>query len=128
MLVTYESNLADFDFSSLPDHEGKADRSRRNGTYLGANGGELTPVFRQQIFNRDFRFFHSSRVILAFDRQSDFALLKAIENVAGRDRAQAHVIDFANGGPFFDVDVNDPTFGRLLTFESDVLEVSCIPQ
>ena len=41
---------------------------------------------------------------------------------------QAVILDFADGGLFLDVDVNDPALRRLLAFETQIVEVAGVPE
>src|SRR5262249_30736718 len=45
-----------------------------------------------------------------------------------RDGAQARVVDLADRGTLFDVNVNDPALCGLFAFKPDVLEVRRVPQ
>src|SRR6266851_1749559 len=89
---------------------------------------KLVSVLREQAFDGYFRFLNAGRIILAFHRQADFRLLKAVEHVAGRDRAQAEVIYFADGWLFPYLEDDPPALGRLLPEDLDIFEVACVPQ
>ena len=89
VLVALELDLAHFDLGPFLHHERDSDRRRRNLPYFRPDGRKLVSVLREQALDCYFRFLNAGRIILAFHRQADFRLLKAVEHVAGRDRAQA---------------------------------------
>ena len=128
VLVADKLDLTNFNLGSFPDHEGNAYRSRGDGPDLGADGGKLPPVFRQQLLHGDLGFFNFCRIVLTLHRKSYFALLEAVQHIAGRDGAQAHVVDLANGGPFLDIDVDDPALRRLLAFKLDIFKITGVPE
>ena len=128
VFVAPETDVADLDLRAFLDHEGDGDGGGRDGTDFGADGGELTAVFGEQSFQDDFGFLDFGGVVLALDRQPDLAVLEAVEHVAGGDRVESGVVDFADRGPLFDVDVNDPALGALLALEADVLEITGVPE
>ena len=66
--------------------------------------------------------------MVVFDREADFALLEAIEHVAGGNRAQAGVVDLADGGSLLHINVEDPTLGGLVALEANVFEIAGVPQ
>src|SRR5215475_4586216 len=82
----------------------------------------------QQIFDYDLCSLDAGRVILAFDRKPDLTILEAVQHVTGGNRTQPRIGNFTDGRLLFDIDVDAPTFGGLLTLEADVLEVSCVPE
>src|SRR5208337_1463683 len=94
----------------------------------GSNRGELAPVLGQQSLQGNFGLLDLRGIVLAFHRESDLAVLEPVEHVAGRNRVQPGVVDLANGGPLFEVDVKDPAFGTLFAFKTDVLKVARVPQ
>ena len=49
VVVAGEGDVADLDRRAFLDAEGDRDRGRRNGFDLGRDGGELVPVFGQQL-------------------------------------------------------------------------------
>ena len=128
MLVADKSDLADVNFGTFFHHEGDANLGRRNRADLGAHGGELPAMLGQQFFDRYLGLFDLGGVVLALRGQTDLAVLEAIQDVALGNRIQAQVFNFADGGTLFDIDVDDPALGRLLPLESDVFEVTCIPE
>ena len=65
---------------------------------------------------------------MAFDGEADLFLLEAIEDVGRRNGAVALVIDFADGWPFADEDVEDDAFIRVFAFDAQVLEVAGVPE
>ena len=108
--------------------EGYSDGVRRDGTDLGTNGSELASVLGKQFLDHNFGFLHLRGIVLALHRECHFALLEAIEHVAGGNRIQAEVVDLANRRPLFDVDVQDPAFRILFTLKANVLEVAGVPK
>ena len=85
-------------------------------------------VLALQFFQRDLGLLHLGGIVLALHAQPDFAFLKAIEHIALRDGIEALVIDRANGGFFFYVNVNDPALGALFALNADVFKISRVPQ
>jgi hypothetical protein len=65
---------------------------------------------------------------LALDREAHLALLKTVEDVTFRDRAQPLIVDLADGRSFLDEDNECDALGSLLALEPDILEISGIPQ
>src|SRR5215475_10128864 len=82
----------------------------------------------EQIFDYDLCPLDASRVILAFHRKSDLAILEAVQNVAGGYRTQTRIGNFTDSRLLFDVNVDAPAFGRLFPFEADILEIGGIPE
>ena len=130
VFVAPEAYAPNLDLGPFLDHKRDGDGGRRDGSNFGADGGELMPVFREQFLQHNFRLLDFGGIVLALYRESDFAVLEAVEHVAGGDRAQAAVADLADGGPFFEVDVQDPAlaFGVLLALEAYVLKVVRVPE
>jgi hypothetical protein len=85
-------------------------------------------MFGQKAFDRHFRFFHFRRVVLTLYRQADLRFLEAVQDVAGGDRTQAHVVDLADGRLFLDLDNQPPSLGSLFAAEADVFEVAGVPE
>ncbi len=83
VLVALEFDLADFDLRTFLDHKGHATAAGGMGRYFGADGGELAAVLGQQFLERDFGLLDLGGIVLAFRTEADFALLEAVENVAG---------------------------------------------
>src|SRR6266851_1511404 len=110
VFVALELDLAHFDLGPFLHHERDSDRRRRNLPYFRPDGRKLVSVLREQALDGDFR------------------LLKAVEHVAGRDRAQAEVIYFADGWLFPYLEDDPPALGRLLPEDLDIFEVACVPQ
>jgi hypothetical protein len=82
----------------------------------------------EQVFDYDFSLFDSGGIVLALDGEAYLAILEAVEDIAGGDGTEAGVINFADGGALFDVDVEDPAFVALLALEADVFEVAGVPE
>ncbi len=127
-LLPLKRIVPNLNLGPLLDDESDADRSGRESAYFGADGGELTPVLGEQFLQDNFGFLDLRGIVLALHRESDFALLEAVEHVAGGNCIQSGVVDLADGGPFFDVNVKDPALGALLALKADVLKVACIPE
>ena len=72
------------------------------------------PCSESKSLDRDFRFLDAGRIVLALDHESNFVLLKAIEDVAVGNRTGADVVNFADGGLFFDLHDDPPALWRLL--------------
>ena len=128
VLVAFELDLADLDLRPFFDHERDAHRGGRNLPHFGADGGELAPVLGEQSFDGDFRFLDAGGIVLALDAEADFVLLKAVEDVAGRNRTQANVADFADGRLFLHLENQAPALGSLFPRNLDIFEVSRVPQ
>src|SRR5208282_2124864 len=128
MFIAPETNVSNFDLGPLFDDEGDADCCGRNGADFGADSGELTSVLGEQFFEHYFGSFDLGGIILVFHGESDLALFEAVEYVAGGDGIEAGVIDFADGGALFEVNVQNPALGTLLALEADVLKVAGIPE
>ena len=128
VLIAPESNASNLDLGPLFDDEGDADRRGRDGADFGANRGELTSVLGEQFFEHHFGSFDLGGIVLVLHRESDLALLETVEDVAGGDGIQAGVVDFADGRPFLEVNVQNPTLGTLFALEADVLKVAGIPE
>jgi hypothetical protein len=65
---------------------------------------------------------------LAFNRQADFVFLEAIENVTLRNRVQPCVFDLPDSRLFRDIDLDHDAFRRVLTLETEVVEVAGVPK
>src|SRR5208283_2904448 len=128
VLIAAEADLTDPDLGAFLDDKRDAHGRGRNRPDFGTDGGKLAPVLGKQRLDHHFGPFDPGGIVLALDREAHFAILEAVEDVAGGDRTQAGVIDLADGGPLLDVDVKDPAFGALLALKSDVLEVAGIPE
>ena len=126
--IAAELNFSDFDLRAFLDDEGEADGGGRNGADFGANDGKLAAVLGEQIFEYDFGFLDFGGIVLALDGETDLTLLEFVEHIAGGDRAQADVVDLADGGALFDVDVEDPALGALFALKADVFEVAGVPE
>ena len=85
-------------------------------------------MFGQKLFNGDFGLLNLGGIILALDREPDFTFLESVEYVTGRDRVQAGVVDLPDGRALFQINVENPSLGRLLALNADVFEISGVPQ
>src|SRR5208283_1634425 len=128
VFIAPEADAPHLDLRPLLDDESDGDGIRRNVALFGADSGELTTVLGEQLLQHNLGLLDFCGIVLAFNRESDLALLEPVEHVAGGNRIQADVVDFADGGPLFEVDVQDPTFGALLALEADVLKVAGVPE
>jgi hypothetical protein len=128
MLVAAEADVANLDLGPLFDDEGDADGSGRDGTDFGADGGELAPVLGEQFLEHDFGLLDLGGIVLALDRESDLAVFEAVEHVAGGDGIETGVVDLADGGALFEVNVQDPALGVLFALEADVFKVAGVPE
>ena len=90
--------------------------------------GELVAVLCEEFREYGFSAHHLGRVVLAFDGETDLLLLEAVEDVGGRDGIVALVVDFADGGPFLDEDVEDDALLRVFALDAQVLEVAGVPE
>ena len=128
VFVAPEADASNLNLGPLLDGESDADGIRRDGTDLGADGGKLTSMLREQFFQDNFGPLDLRGIILALRREGDLALFEAVEDVAGGNRVQAGVVNFADGRPLFDVDVDDPALGILFALKTDVLKVAGVPE
>jgi len=128
VFIAPEADVPNFNLRPFADNKRDTDGSGRDGADFGANGGELTSVLGEQLFQRDLGLLDLRGIVLVLDRESDLAFLETVENVAGGNCIQAGVVDLTDGGALFDIDVEDPTFGVLLALETDVLEVARVPE
>src|SRR5580658_3276892 len=117
VLISFEGNLTDLDFGSFLDQEGEAHGVWRDGMNLGPNRRVLSSVLSQQLLDRDLGLLYLGRIVLAFDGQSDFRFLEAVQHVAFRNRVQAFVINLSDGRTFLDIDMQDPPFRSLLSLK-----------
>ena len=128
VLVAFKPDLTHLDLRAFFDHERDPDRGGRNLPDFRPDRGKLAAVFRQQAFNRHFRFLDFGRIVLILHSQTNLRFLEAVQDVAVGDRAQTDVIDLADGRLFLDLDNQPPTFGSLFTGETDILEVTGVPE
>ena len=128
MLVAFKADLPDFDFGPFLHHKSHAHRRRRNRPHFRADRGELVTVLAFQLFQRDLGLLHLGGIVLALHAQPDFAFLKAIEHVALGDGVEPFILDRANGGLFFDVNMDGPALGALFALNADVFKISGVPQ
>ena len=128
VLVALEPDLAHLDLRTFFDHKRDADCGRRNLPHFGPHRGKLPAMFRQQTFDRHFRFLHFRGIVLTLHRQSDLRFLEAVQDVAGGNRTMAYVGDLADGRLLLDLDNQPPTLGSLFPGKADILEVAGVPQ
>ena len=128
MLVADELDLADLDRRAFLDTEVDLHRGGRDGLDVGLDDGELVAVLCEEFREYGFGAHHLGRIVLAFHREADLLLFEAVEDIGGRDGTVALVIDFADGGPFLDEDVEDDAFLRVFAFDAQVLEVAGVPE
>jgi len=105
VFIAPEADASNFNLGPFVDNKGDADGSGRDGADFGANGGELTSVLGEQLFQRDLGLLDLRGVVLVLNRESDLALLEPVEDVAGGDRIQTGVVDLAYGRPLLEVNV-----------------------
>ena len=88
-------------------------------------------MLAEELFQDDLSFLDPRRIELAFNRQADFALLEAVQDVRLRNGMGAVVTDAANDGPLFDFEDDDLAVGlvrAVLDAQLHVLEELGIPQ
>ena len=128
-LVAGESDIPDFYRGAFLDDEVDRDRGRRNGLDVRLYGRELVPVFGQQVADHIDRTRQPGRIVGALHREaSDMLFLEAVQNIRGRDRVQALVVDLANSRLFFNDDVENDALGGILARDLQILEVSGVPE
>src|SRR5579863_5502976 len=84
-LIPEDGDLADLDLGPFHYVEDNLERRWRNAPQDRSNHGELMAVLGQKLFQYDRRMVDDIRVVHRFDRQSDFPLLEAVENVGCRN-------------------------------------------
>ena len=81
-MVSGELDSADLDFGAFLDFENENDGiAGSDALVLRRDLGKLAAMLAQQLFQDDFGFFDFRGIELAFDAQTDLALLEAVENV-----------------------------------------------
>jgi len=128
VLIAAETNAPNLYFRAFFDDESDANGVGRDGTDFGADGSELVAVFGEQLLQHDLSLLHLGGIVLVFDRKRNLALLEAIEHVAGRNCIQTDIVDLADRGPFFDVNVKDPTLGILFPLKANVFKIASVPE
>src|SRR5215467_594866 len=128
LLIPFETNPSDLNLRTLLDHKRNAYRRGRDLPHLATHNGKLPAMFGQELFNGDFGLLNLGGIILALDREPDFTFLESVEHVTGRDRVQARVVDLPDGRALFQINVENPSLGRLLALNADVFEISGVPQ
>ncbi len=128
VFVAPEADASNLDLGPFLNDESDADGGGRDGPDFGADGGELASVLGEQFLEDNFGLLDLGGIVLVLHRESDFALLEAVEHVAGGNGIQAGVVDLADGRPLFEVNVKDPAFGALFALKADVLKVAGVPE
>src|SRR2546425_7398890 len=88
-------------------------------------------MLAEELFQDDLGFLDPRWIELAFNRQADFALLEAVQDVRLRNGMDAVVTDAADDGPLFDFEDDDLAVGlvrAVLDAQLHVLEELRIPQ
>src|SRR5438128_5927502 len=88
-------------------------------------------MLAEELFQDDLSFLDPRRIELAFNRQADFALLEAVQDVRLRNGMGAVVTDAANDGPLLDFEDDDLAVRlvrAVLNAQLHVLEELRIPQ
>ena len=130
--VARDQDLADFHLRAFVDVEGELHGVRSGKSFVGGlDGRELAAVLGQQFFQDHFRFLDARGIELALDRQADFAVLEAVQDVGLGNRFVAFVLDAPDDRPFGHIK-NDNFLvgfvGAVLNFQPDVLEILRVPQ
>ena len=89
---------------------------------------ELPPVRGKQSFDRDFCLLDARGIVLTFDHQPDFLLLKAVQYVALGNGTETRIENLADRGLFLHLYDDAPALRRLFPQELDVFEVTRVPQ
>ena len=86
-------------------------------------------MFGQQFADHIDRPRQPGGIIGAFHREAgDVLFLEAVQNIRGRDRVQALVVDLADGRLLFNDDVENDALGGILPRDLQILEVSGVPE
>src|SRR5208283_2797043 len=128
VFIAPEADAPNLSLRCLLNDESDADGGGRNRSDFRADGGELTPVLGEQLFQGNFGLLDLSGIVLVLNRESDFTLLEPVEHVAGGNGIQSDVVDLADGRPLFEINVKDPTLGVLFALKADVLKVAGVPE
>ncbi len=127
--VAGDRDLADFDLGAFHHGENHFERGWRNAAQLRSHHCELVPVLGQQFLEHDGRVVDHIRVVHRFHRQADLAFLEPVQDIGGRNRFRALVLDVANYGPLgHDECDHDSAAVALLGLEPDVVEAVGVPQ
>src|SRR5437899_3974743 len=109
-VVSLEFDFADLDFRAFLDLENENDGvAGSDALVLRSDFRELPAVLGQQFLQHDFRFLDFGGIELAFDAQTDFALLEAGEDVRFGNGVDAVVADAADLRALFHIKNNDLT-------------------
>src|SRR5262249_45184618 len=127
VLVAFKLDLADFDLRAFLDIEAHGNGSGRYLLHLHGDGGELAPVFRQQLQQGYLGFDDLGGVIGRIHGQADLDLLVAVQDVALGDGIQPVIVDGADGRLFPDVDVDGPALGRLFALNAHIVKEPHVP-
>src|SRR5437016_5963697 len=96
-VFSLEFDFANLDLRAFLDFEDENDSvAGSNAFVLRSNFRELPAVLGQQFLQHDFGFLDFGGIKLAFDAQSDFAFLEAVENVRFGNGVDAVVTDAAD--------------------------------
>src|SRR5205807_4697322 len=125
-VVSLEFDFADLDFRAFLDLENENDGvAGSDALVLRSDFRELPAVLGQQFLQHDFRFLDFGGIELAFDAQTDFAFLEAVEDVGFGNGVDAVVTDTADLRALFDVKDDNFTvraIGRIFHAELYVFE------
>ena len=95
--VARKADAADLYLRAFLDDERDSYSRRRNGPDLRPNRRKLPAMFCQQLLDCHFSLLDAGGIVLAFDRETDLALLEAVQDVAGGNRTQPGVVDLTDG-------------------------------
>src|SRR5208282_5112106 len=130
-LVADEGDLADLDLGPLLDQKREFHGVRSgDARKLGRDRGVLPAVFGEQLLDDDFGAADLGGIEGTLHRQSELALLVAIQDVGFGNGTVALVVDVPDDGTLFDVEDQDHGVGLLcagLDFQPDVLEILGVP-
>src|SRR5467141_386428 len=131
-VVAGELDSADLDLGAFLDFENENDGVAGSDAFVHRRDfGKLAAVFAQQFLQHDFRFLDFSGIELAFDAETDFAFLEAIENIRLGNGVDAVVTDAADLRTFLHFEDDDFAVGaawRIFDAEFHVFEELRVPK
>src|SRR2546430_290954 len=131
-VVALEFNLSDFDLGAFLDFENENDGvAGSDALVLRSDFSELPAMLGQQLLQHDFRFLDLGGIKLAFNTETDFAFLEAIENVGFGNGVVAVVTDASDLRAFFDLEDDNfavRAIGRVFHTKLYVLKELRVPK
>src|SRR6059036_608289 len=121
-----------FDLGAFLDFENENDGvAGSDALVLRSDFSELPAMLGQQLLQHDFRFLDLGGIKLAFNTETDFAFLEAIENVGFGNGVVAVVTDASDLRAFFDLEDDNfavRAIGRVFHTKLYVLKELRVPK